>query len=185
MISYGEAFLDNALRPGTRSKLLCDSGAPKEIEGHLHEILIVDDERHIRELLARWIGAEGLSISQSANAEDALSLMSERQIAVVLIDKDMPGHDGTWLIEQIQKRHPGVAMILATGDPTVPPRVSMSTGVLNYLVKPFKHEMVVAAVKDAVRWHEAQAQRRHEGAADSIDTWLQQGGADRPPKGET
>lgn len=148
----------------------------------MREILIVDDERHIRELLARWIGEEGVAISESANAEDALSLMSQRPFAVVLIDKDMPGHDGTWLIEQIQQRHPGVAMLLATGDPTVAPRVSMSTGVLDYLVKPFKREMVLAAVKDAVRWHDAAAQRPHEGAADSIDTWLQQDGADRPPK---
>jgi two-component system, OmpR family, response regulator len=159
--------------------------APKEIEVHVHEILIVDDERHIRELLARWIGDEDFAISESANAEHALSLMSERPIAVVLIDKDMPGHDGTWLIEQIQKRHPGVAMLLATGDPAVAPRVSMSTGVLDYLVKPFTREMVVAAVKDAVRWHEAAAQRPHEGAADSIDTWLQQGGADRPRKSDS
>jgi two-component system OmpR family response regulator len=144
----------------------------------LSDILIVDDERHIRELLARWIGDEGFAITQAADAESALTLMSERPIAVVLIDKDMPGHDGTWLIEQIQQRHPGVAMLLATGDPTVAPRVSMSTGVLNYLVKPFKHETVVAAVKDAVRWHDAAAQRPHEGAADSIDTWLQQSAAD-------
>jgi DNA-binding NtrC family response regulator len=157
----------------------------KKIEVHVREILIVDDERHIRELLARWIGEEEFAISEAANAEDALSLMSQRTIAVVLIDKDMPGHDGTWLIEQIQTRHPGVAMLLATGDPTVAPRVSMSTGVLNYLVKPFTREMVVAAVNDAVRWHEAAAQRPHEGAADSIDTWLQQHAADRPPKGDS
>jgi len=79
------------------------------------EILIVDDERHIRELLSEWLAPEGFSLSQAADAESALSVIGLRPIAAVLVDKDMPGHDGTWLIEQIRRRHPAVAMLLASG----------------------------------------------------------------------
>jgi len=50
-------------------------------------------------LLARRIAEEGFPLSEAADADAALSLMSERPIAVVLVDKDMPGHDGMWLIE--------------------------------------------------------------------------------------
>jgi len=72
------------------------------------EILIVDDERDIRELLSEWLAAEGFSLSEAADAESALSVIGLRPIAAVLVDKDMPGHDGTWLIEQIRRRHPAV-----------------------------------------------------------------------------
>jgi len=75
-------------------------------------------------------------------------------------------------------------MLLATGDATIPPRVSLSTGVVSYLVKPFTRELVMAAVKDAVRWHEAasNAQRPQEIAADSIEAWLHN---DRSPKSDS
>ena len=152
----------------------------------MSEILIVDDERHIRELLSEWLAAEGFSLSEAADAESALSMIGIKPIAAVLVDKDMPGQDGTWLIEQIRRRHPAVAMLLATGDATIPPQVSLSTGVIGYLVKPFNRAAVVAAVKDAVLWHQTastKGQQRQQGA-DSISTWLQ-GEADRPPKNDS
>lgn len=151
----------------------------------MSEILIVDDERHIRELLSEWLAAEGFSLSEAADAESALSVIGRRPIAAVLVDKDMPGHDGTWLIEQIRRRHPAVAMLLATGDATIPPQVSLSTGVISYLVKPFSRAAVVAAVKDALLWHQTastKGQQPQEGA-DSIDAWLQDE-ADGPPKND-
>jgi len=150
------------------------------------EILIVDDERHIRELLSEWLAAEGFSLSEAADAESALSVIGRRPIAAVLVDKDMPGHDGTWLIEQIQRRHPAVAMLLATGDATIPPQVSLSTGVISYLVKPFTRAAVVAAVKDALLWHQTASTKSQQPQedADSIDTWLQNE-ADGPPKNDS
>ena len=152
----------------------------------MSEVLIVDDERHIRELLSEWLAAEGFSLSEAADAESALSVIGKRPIAAVLVDKDMPGQDGTWLIEQIRRRHPAVAMLLATGDATIPPQVSLSTGVIGYLVKPFNRAAVVAAVKDALLWHQTastKGQQRQQGD-DSISTWLQ-GEADRPPKNDS
>ena len=77
-------------------------------------------------------------------------------------------------------------MILATGDAAIPPQVSLSTGVISYLVKPFNRAAVVAAVIDALLWHQTastKGQQPQEGA-DSIDTWLQ-GDADRPPTNDS
>jgi two-component system torCAD operon response regulator TorR len=125
----------------------------------MSEVLIVDDEQPTRELLARWLTAEGYSLSQAENAEAALQVLARRAIAVVMVDKDMPGHDGTWLVEQIQAGHPAVAMLLATGDDSIPPRVHLARGVQGYLVKPFKRELVTSAVSDAVAWHTVAAKR--------------------------
>ena len=117
------------------------------------EVLVVDDEFTMREILSKWIDAAGFAVSTAPDAESALELLAERDIAVVTVDKDMPGHDGMWLISEIQKRHPSVAMLLATGDDSITPKVSLSRGVLGYLVKPFDPEAVIKDIIVGVRWH--------------------------------
>ena len=118
-----------------------------------HEILVVDDEFATREILSRWITDEGFSVTSAPDAECALAVLAEREIAVVTVDKDMPGHDGMWLIAEIQKQYPAVAMLLATGDDSIKPRVSLSRGVFGYLVKPFHPEVIISSIKAAVKWH--------------------------------
>jgi len=117
------------------------------------EVLVVDDEYAMREILARWIDAAGFVVSAAPDAETALDILAEREIACVTVDKEMPGHDGMWLIGEIQKRYPRVAMLLASGDSAITPKVSLSQGVVGYLVKPFVPEDVVRAVVVGVRWH--------------------------------
>jgi len=117
------------------------------------EVLVVDDEFSTRQILSTWIDAAGFTVLTAPDAENALDILAERDIAVVTVDKDMPGHDGMWLISQIQKRHPDVAMLLASGDDNIAPKVSLSQGVLGYLVKPFDPEAIVRAVVVGVRWH--------------------------------
>ena len=125
----------------------------------MHEILVVDDERQTRDLLARWLRAEGFTIHEAPDADTALTVLAANPIAVATIDKDMPGHDGTWLVEQIQQRFPAVAMLLATGNDDIPPRIHLSRGVQGYMVKPFKRELVVTAVTDAAAWHRVAAKQ--------------------------
>lgn len=146
----------------------------------MSEILIVDDEAPIRELLSRWLKAEGLALREAADADGALGLLAAHEIAVALCDKSMPGRDGLWLVERIREQHPAVAVILATGDDAIPPRVSLQSGVVGYLVKPFKRELVLAAVQDAMAWHRvATRQPRPPAGENPVDTWLK-GRAGRP-----
>jgi len=117
------------------------------------EVLVVDDEYATREILTKWIDAAGFAVTAAPDAESALEILNERDIAVVTVDKDMPGNDGMWLVNEIQKRHPDVAMLLASGDDKIAPKVSLSRGVLGYLVKPFEPEAIVRAIVVGVRWH--------------------------------
>ena len=113
----------------------------------------------MRKLLAKWLAGEGFRTHEAGDADAALDVVAATPIAVMTIDKAMPGHDGLWLIEQIQQRYPTIAMLLATGDDSVPERVMLSRGVQGYLVKPFKPELVLGAVKDALAWHRVAAKR--------------------------
>jgi DNA-binding NtrC family response regulator len=122
------------------------------------EVLVVDDDSPMREILARWIDAAGFTVSVAPDAETALEILAERDIAVVTVDKDMPGNGGMWLVGEIQKRHPRVAMLLATGDSAIPPKVSLSEGVLGYLVKPLGPEELIRNIVIGMRWHHDAAQ---------------------------
>lgn len=126
------------------------------------EVLVVDDEFAMRQILARWIDAAGFAVTVAPDAETALEILAERDIAVVTIDKDMPGHDGMWLVREIQNRYPRVAMLLASGDSGITPKVSLSRGVLGYLVKPFEPEAVIRDVVVGVRWHFGDADQSPE-----------------------
>jgi DNA-binding NtrC family response regulator len=150
----------------------------------MSDVLVVDDERQTRELIVLWLRGAGYTVHEAPDAESALVVLGEKPIAVVTIDKDMPGSGGVWLVEQVRKAYPAVAMLLASGDDQIPAQVSLSRGVQGYMVKPLKREMVVGSVKDAFAWHaDAAKQATNKDAVDPIDSWLQ-GRAGRPPKSD-
>lgn len=147
-------------------------------------VLIVDDEAAIRQVLSRWLASPGQTVLEAPDAESALSVMASQAVGVVLCDQSMPGRDGLWLIGQIKDRFPNVAIILATANDAIPTRVSLQSGILGYLVKPFKRELVIGAVHDAMAWHLVAVRRRSPAAGeDPVDSWLN-GRAGRPSSPE-
>jgi DNA-binding NtrC family response regulator len=145
-------------------------------------VLIVDDQSAIRELLISWIGREGYQTAQAADAETALDEMIARPADVVFCDIQMPGQGGFWLADRLRERFPETAIILATGDGNIPPAVSMQTGVVEYLLKPFSRGAVLKAVRHGLEWHQMSVAVRAKtnGRTDSIETWLS--GAPRTEK---
>ena len=61
----------------------------------------------------------------------ALDVLDASPIGVVLVDRAMPGPDGLWLLEQIRARFPNIAMILATGDDSIPSRFTKFSSALS------------------------------------------------------
>ena len=137
-------------------------------------VLIVDDQSAIRELLISWIGREGYQTAQAADAETALDAMIARPADVVFCDVQMPGHGGFWLADRLRERFPETAIILATGDGNIPPVISMQTGVVEYLLKPFNREAVLKAVRLGLEWHlmSKALRAKTNDRSDSIETWL-------------
>ena len=79
---------------------------------------------------------------------------------VVLCDVHLQdGPDGLWLAGRIRELYPATAMILATGDVTVPSTQSLRKGFVAYLVKPFRQPDVVLAVQDGVLWSRKESLR--------------------------
>ena len=123
-------------------------------------VLIVDDEPDVRNALKIFLRPSGHEVSEASDAQAALSMMADGAPAVVLCDVHLrDGPNGLWLADRIRERHPNTAMVLVTGDATVPPVQSLRKGIVAYLIKPFRREDVIQAVEDGIRWSHAEEKR--------------------------
>jgi DNA-binding NtrC family response regulator len=116
-------------------------------------VLIVDDESVIREILTRWLSAEGYDIREAPDAATALDEMAKAAADVVMCDVQMPGHGGLWLASELGQRFPATAIVLATAVDSVPPMHSLKPSIVEYLLKPFARDRVVRAVARSIEWH--------------------------------
>jgi putative nucleotidyltransferase with HDIG domain len=131
-----------------------ESGADLSKREPVDRVLIVDDENGVRDLMSRWLTAQGHSVTTAANAEEALGCLKATPSAVALCDIRMPGHDGLWLAERIRESYPETAVIIATGVQEVGPAVeTLRQGVVDYLTKPFGRARLEEAVGRGLEWH--------------------------------
>ena len=103
-------------------------------------VLVVDDDEGVRKLLSRWVVDMGYAVKVAPEALTALEIMRAEPIDVALCDIRMPGHDGFWLLDQVRRHYPSIAVVLATGLVEMDPMVTLRPGVVGYIVKPFNRE---------------------------------------------
>ena len=78
-------------------------------------LMIVDDEAEIREMLERHFSFEGFKIKLAANGQEALDILSECKIDIIISDIVMPKMSGVQLLEKISKEFAMVRVIMITG----------------------------------------------------------------------
>ena len=106
-------------------------------------ILIVDDEKNIREHLARYVRGLGHAVETAESAAGALAVLERLEVEIVLSDVRMAGMDGLALLREIRRRRPEAVVVLMTAYATVPEAVeAMRAGAYDYLVKPFSLDQV-------------------------------------------
>lgn len=112
-------------------------------------ILIVDDERMIREGLKRTINSVfgDVSVSTAASAEEALGLLLHERIHVVFLDIMMPGMNGLELLAQARHTHKGMKWIVVSAHSEFAyAQEALRLGAKDYILKPFGKEQVVQSV---------------------------------------
>jgi DNA-binding NtrC family response regulator len=113
-------------------------------------ILVVDDDETICNILARTLAPLGYAVDIALDADVALETMRRHAASVALVDIRMPGRDGVWLIERLQSDYPETAIIIVTGIRDLDPRVTLRSGIVGYLTKPFRQAKVRELVEKAV-----------------------------------
>ncbi|MHC5062714.1 MAG: sigma-54-dependent transcriptional regulator [Planctomycetota bacterium] len=115
------------------------------------EILIVDDQRAVREELAYALDYEGYSCQEAANGEDCLKAMAAGNISLVLLDIKMPGQDGLQVLAEISQSWPGLPVIMISGHGDIETAVvALKNGAYDFLPKPFDTDRVLVSVKNAL-----------------------------------
>ena len=117
----------------------------------MEKLLIVDDERGIRMVLAGMLEKSGYQVDAVENAQTALDRLSLLEYDLLLVDLQMGEIDGITLIERMKTSHPQVALIILTGYPTINTAIqALREGVDDYLVKPASADAIRAAVRRAL-----------------------------------
>lgn len=110
-------------------------------------ILVVDDERGIREGCKRILAAEGYLVDVAENGKVALEMVKSKTYDLILVDLMMPVMGGIELMEQVKRIDPEAIMIVITGFATIETAVdAIKSGAYDYVPKPFTPEQLMAVV---------------------------------------
>ena len=110
----------------------------KEIQTEATRILVVEDDDDIRMALIDQLLAMGFDVFQATNGREALDLLSLKTIDGVLVDVQMPMMDGWTMLEQLQRQHSHVPIIvMSAGVPGEIAPMARKYGAQGYLPKPF------------------------------------------------
>jgi response regulator RpfG family c-di-GMP phosphodiesterase len=111
-------------------------------------VLIVDDEKFIRDILADFLGMEGYVVRTAEDGAAALNELHQTQYDMIISDLKMPRMGGIELLEAITNAAPNALTVIMTGFGTVETAIdAMKRGAYDYILKPFKVEEVIHVVQ--------------------------------------
>ena len=117
----------------------------------METILVVDDEKNYPRILSAVLEEEGFETLTANSGHEAIDILSNADIDLVLTDMKMPTMDGIELLEHIKSKDMEIPVIMMTAHGTVEKAVeAMQKGAYNYILKPFDNERLILYVKKAV-----------------------------------
>ena len=115
------------------------------------DILIVDDEEGLRLSMQEFVTVSGFRTSVAASAEDALTLLSERQVDVVITDIQLPGMDGLDLTDAIKKAYDIDVIVLTGYSGDYSYEEAISKGASDLVFKPVRFEELLLRLKRVLK----------------------------------
>jgi CheY-like chemotaxis protein len=79
-------------------------------------ILVVQDNRFLREMICDWLGGAGYIVHAAGDARDALAWLKHRRFDLVLLELDLPRNDGMSLLRSVESKLSGTPMVVLTGS---------------------------------------------------------------------
>ena len=111
-------------------------------------ILVVDDERDVRDTIRMILRDDGYDVSSYASADKALEACKRRAFDIALVDIKMPHISGTELLELLHRVDSNIGVILVTAYPDVTTAAqAVRGGARDYITKPFSEQQLLAAVE--------------------------------------
>ena len=124
-------------------------------------LLIIDDEKNIREGLAANFELEDYNVKTAATGEEGLALLEKGDIDLVITDLRMPGISGEQVLAKVSSETPGIPVIILTGHGSIDSAVdAMRHGAYDFLTKPLNLDQLSLIVKRALEGREMSLQHQ-------------------------
>ncbi|RJP74677.1 MAG: response regulator [Candidatus Abyssobacteria bacterium SURF_17] len=113
-------------------------------------LLLVDDEERFLETTRKLLQKRGVETFTAANGIDALKVLEDHRIDVVILDVKMPGLDGVEVLRKIKQKYPLIEVVMLTGHASVESAVEgLKLGAYDYVMKPLAIEDMLKKVNEA------------------------------------
>jgi two-component system, OmpR family, phosphate regulon response regulator OmpR len=118
----------------------------------LHHILVVDDDKRIRELLVTYLGGSGYRVTAAANAAEARKAMAGLAYDVIVLDVMMPGENGLDFASSLRASSNGVPILMLSARTDAADRIKgLAQGSDDYLGKPFEPEELLLRFRNLTK----------------------------------
>ncbi|MBO5458787.1 MAG: response regulator transcription factor [Lachnospira sp.] len=114
-------------------------------------ILVVDDEQDIRDLLGLYLKNEGYQVEKAACGEEALELIQQKSIDLILLDVMLPDIDGIKLCMKLRESSHIPIIMVSAKDHDMDKVIGLTSGADDYVSKPFNPVELIARVKAQLR----------------------------------
>ncbi|NWA28706.1 sigma-54-dependent Fis family transcriptional regulator [Pseudomonas gingeri] len=120
---------------------------------HQIQVVLIDDDPHLRQALGQTLDLAGLKILTLAEAQGLAAQIERDWPGVIVSDIRMPGMDGLELLKELHDQDPELPVLLITGHGDVPLAVeAMRAGAYDFLEKPFASDALLDSVRRALAW---------------------------------
>ena len=114
-------------------------------------ILVVDDEPNYLIVLSELLRDENFEVYTAPGTDEAMSIVKEVDLDLVITDMQMPGKDGSVLMHEVKSHNEDLPVIIITAYAEVEKAVAaMQAGAFSYLAKPFSNDELIATISRAV-----------------------------------
>jgi two-component system phosphate regulon response regulator OmpR len=114
-------------------------------------LLVIDDDKRIRTLLARYLGDHGFRVSEAANAAEARRRLAGLAFDLLIVDVMMPGEDGLTLVKSLRQTM-SVPILMLTARAESAARIAgLESGADDYLPKPFEPRELLLRINSILR----------------------------------
>jgi len=114
-------------------------------------VLVIDDEKNIRRSLKLILEGQGYSTRTAATAGEALNILNEDTIDVIVLDIKLPDKDGLELLEHLRRDLPKVPILIISGHGSIADAIkAIKLGAYNYIEKPIDRDTFLAHVRNCL-----------------------------------
>ena len=136
-----------------------------------YSIIVIDDDRSIRDSLAAILEQEGYDVDRAENGAEAIDKSNKKVFDLALLDMRLPDILGTELLAKLALRTPKTEKIMVTGYPSMQNAIAaVNEGADGYIVKPVDAAVVLGTIKEHLRKRDESASYSELKVVDFIET---------------